>query len=205
MVCNRNNIIFATTTIFMIPLIILSSIILSTKIKTENLEKIIDTPQSQSDCYSFTYYFVKEKNTDERYISLNTYLKSLTPLCIVIIVFYSIKIILSLGFALMLEPEMVDGANGMYLCFFDVPGRILSFIPIIVCVILLRVRGYTTKCEVFMNYYEQCSKYYGESFIDNFKDIMRINTLTLCVVIFFVWEVVYHGIIFSVIGCQEPH
>ena len=201
MVCNRNNIIFATTTIFMIPLIILSSIILSTKIKTENLEKIIDTPQSQSDCYLFTYYFVKEQNTDERYISLNTYLKSLTPLCIVIIVFYSLKIILSFIFTRLLIQEMVE-ANTLYICFFYIPARIITFIPIIVCVILLRIRGYTTKCEVFMNFYEQCSKYYGESFIDNFKDIMRINTLTLCVVILFVLEVVYHGIIFSVILCK---
>ena len=78
--CNKNSIIFITTVIFMIPLIVLSSLILRTKIETENLEKIIDTPQSQSDCYLFTYYFVKEQNTDERYISLNTYLKSLTPL-----------------------------------------------------------------------------------------------------------------------------
>ena len=110
--------------------------------------------------------------------------------------------ILSIGFSCFLESEMTDGANAMYLCYFDVPARILSFIPIIVCVILLRVRGYTTKCEVFMNFYEQCSKYYGENFIDNFKGIMRINTITLCVVIFFVWEVVYHGIIFSVIVSQ---
>ena len=200
--CNKNSIIFTTTVIFMIPLIVLSSLILRTKIETENLEKIIDNPQSQSDCYELTYSFVKEHNTDERYISLNTYLKSLTPVCIVIIVFYSIKMILSIGFSCFLESEMTDGANAMYLCYFDVPARILSFIPIIVCVILLRVRGYTTKCEVFMNFYEQCSKYYGESFIDNFKGIMRINTLTLCVVIFFVWEVVYHGIIFAFIVFQ---
>ena len=201
MVCGRDNILLATTVFFMIPLIVLSSLILSTKIKTENLEKIIDTPQSQSDCYLFTYYFVKEQNTDERYISLNTYLKSLTPLCIVIIVFYSLKIILSFIFTRLLIQEMVE-ANTLYICFFYIPARIITFIPIIVCVILLRIRGYTTKCEVFMNFYEQCSKYYGESFIDNFKDIMRINTLTLCVVILFVWEVVYHGIIFSVILCK---
>ena len=201
MVCGRDNILLATTVFFMIPLIVLSSLILSTKIKTENLEKIIDTPQSQSDCYLFTYYFVKEQNTDERYISLNTYLKSLTPLCIVIIVFYSLKIILSFIFTRLLIQEMVE-ANTLYICFFYIPARIITFIPIIVCVILLRIRGYTTKCEVFMNFYEQCSKYYGESFIDNFKDIMRINTLTLCVVILFVCEVVYHGIIFSVILCK---
>ena len=201
MVCGRDNILLATTVFFMIPLIVLSSLILSTKIKTENLEKIIDTPQSQSDCYLFTYYFVKEQNTDERYISLNTYLKSLTPLCIVIIVFYSLKIILSFIFTRLLIPEMVE-ANTLYICFFYIPARIITFIPIIVCVILLRIRGYTTKCEVFMNFYEQYSKYYGESFIDNFKDIMRINTLTLFVVILFVWEVVYHGIIFSVILCK---
>ena len=201
MVCGWDNILLATTVFFMIPLIVLSSLILSTKIKTENLEKIIDTPQSQSDCYLFTYYFVKEQNTDERYISLNTYLKSLTPLCIVIIVFYSLKIILSFIFTRLLIQEMVE-ANTLYICFFYIPARIITFIPIIVCVILLRIRGYTTKCEVFMNFYEQCSKYYGESFIDNFKDIMRINTLTLCVVILFLWEVVYHGIIFSVILCK---
>ena len=201
MVCGWDNILLATTVFFMIPLIVLSSLILSTKIKTENLEKIIDTPQSQSDCYLFTYYFVKEQNTDERYISLNTYLKSLTPLWIVIIVFYSLKIILSFIFTRLLIQEMVE-ANTLYICFFYIPARIITFIPIIVCVILLRIRGYTTKCEVFMNFYEQCSKYYGESFIDNFKDIMRINTLTLCVVILFLWEVVYHGIIFSVILCK---
>ena len=201
MVCGWDNILLATTVFFMIPLIVLSSLILSTKIKTENLEKIIDTPQSQYDCYLFTYYFVKEQNTDERYISLNTYLKSLTPLCIVIIVFYSLKIILSFIFTWLLIQEMVE-ANTLYICFFYIPARIITFIPIIVCVILLRIRGYTTKCEVFMNFYEQCSKYYGESFIDNFKDIMRINTLTLCVFILFVWEVVYHGIIFSVILCK---
>ena len=149
----------------------------------------------------FTYYFVKEQNTDERYISLNTYLKSLTPLCIVIIVFYSLKIILSFIFTRLLIQEMVE-ANTLYICFFYIPARIITFIPIIVCVILFRIRGYTTKCEVFMNFYEQCSKYYGESFIDNFKDIMRINTLTLCVVILLVLEVVYHGIIFSVILCK---
>ena len=187
----------------MIPLIVLSSLILSTKIKTENLEKIIDAPHNPSDCYDLTYSFVKEQNTDERYISLNTYLKSLTPLCIVIIVFYSIKIIFTLCFSGIIEPDMMDGANGMYLCYMDVPARIISFIPIIVCVIvLLRTRGYTTNCEVFMNYYEQCSIYYGDDFIDNFKGIMIINTLTLCAVILFVWEVVYHGIVFSVIVCQ---
>ena len=106
----------------MIPLIVLSSLILSTKIKTENLEKIIDTPQSQSDCYLFTYYFVKEQNTDERYISLNTYLKSLTPLCIVIIVFYSLKIILSFIFTRLLIQEMVE-ANTLYICFFYIPQQ----------------------------------------------------------------------------------
>ena len=42
--CNKNNAFFVTTVIFMIPLIVLSSLILSTKIKTENLEKIIDAP-----------------------------------------------------------------------------------------------------------------------------------------------------------------
>ena len=101
----------------------------------------------------FTYYFVKEQNTDERYISLNTYLKSLTPLCIVIIVFYSLKIILSFIFTRLLIQEMVE-ANTLYICFFYIPARIITFIPIIVCVILLRIRGYTTKCEVswiFMN------------------------------------------------------
>ena len=46
MVCGWDNILLATTVFFMIPLIVLSSLILSTKIKTENLKKIIDTPQS---------------------------------------------------------------------------------------------------------------------------------------------------------------
>ena len=96
-----------------------------------------------------------------------------------------------------------DGWSKWYVfMLYDVPARIISFIPIIVCVILLRTRGYTTNWEVFMNYYEQCSIYYGDDFIDNFKGIMIINTLTLCAVILFVWEVVYHGIVFSVIVCQ---
>ena len=121
--CNKNNAFFVTTVIFMIPLIVLSSLILSTKIKTENLEKIIDAPHNPSDCYDLTYSFVKEQNTDERYISLNTYLKSLTPLCIVIIVFYSIKIIFTLCFSGIIEPDMMDGVKWYVFMLYGCPSK----------------------------------------------------------------------------------
>ena len=160
--CNKNNAFFVTyfyDTSY-------CSFISYVEYKNKNRKFRKNNRCSPSDCYDLTYSFVKEQNTDERYISLNTYLKSLTPLCIVIIVFYSIKIIFTLCFSGIIEPDMMDWANGMYLCYMDVPARIISFIPIIVCVILLRTRGYTTNCEVFMNYYEQCSIYYGDDFID---------------------------------------
>ena len=199
--CPCKNLCYASIIIFIIPLIVLSSLILSINIETENLEKIIDTPQNQSDCYEFTYSFIKDQSTDERYISLNSYLQSLKPLCIVIIVFYSLKTIYTPIFSCIVEQDNRDSANGMYVCFIDAPARIISFIPIIVCVILLRIRGYTTKCQAFMDYYEECSKYYGSNFVDNFKSIMRINTFTLCIVILFVWEVVYHLIIALLMLC----
>ena len=46
-----------------------------------------------------------------------------------------------------------------------------------------------------MNYYELCSLNYGGNFKDNFSGIMKIKTFTLCVVILFVWEIIYHLII----------
>ena len=80
--------------------------------------------------------------------------------------------------------------------FCDIPIRIIFFIPSIVGGILLRIRNYTDNCEAFMNYYELCSLSYGDDFKDNFRGIMKINAYTLCVVILFVWEIIYHLIIF---------
>ena len=77
----------------------------------------------------------------------------------------------------------------------DFLARIISFIPVIVCVILLRVRSYTKKCEVFMDYYNLCSSYYGDSFKNTFSNIMNIKIYTLLIVILFVLEIIYHAII----------
>ena len=131
-----NNIRYLSTIIFMIPPIVLSSIILSINIKTSNLEYIINSSDEfSSECYNLTYSFINQQNIDERYLSLDSYLTSFKSVCIVIIVFYTLKIIYTPFFAMMLEREMTDGANGMYLIYFALPARILFFIPLNVCVI----------------------------------------------------------------------
>ena len=193
---HRNNKLYLSIIIFMIPPIVLSAIILSARIKASNLENIISSPEPiLSECYNLTYSFINEQNSDKNYISLHSYLKSFLPLCIVIIIAYVIKIFFSIYFASILEEEMVDGANGMYLIYIDAPARILSFIPLIVCVIILIVRSFTINSEVFMNYYNLCSDYYGDSFRNSFSSIMNIRIYTLLVVILFVWETIYHAII----------
>ena len=200
---HKNNICYLTTIIFMLPLIVLSSIILSVNIKTSNLETIIySSDEISSECYNLTYSFIFKQSSDERYLSLDSYLSSFISVCIVIIVTFILKIIFSAIFAMLIEEEMVDGANCMYLFYIDSPARILSFIPGLVCVILLRIRSYTDNCEAFMNYYDLCSAYYGENFKNNFSSIINVKTYTLCVVIFFVWEIIYHGIIGLYISCQ---
>ena len=196
MALNRNNICYLSIILFIIPPIVFSAIILSVKIKASNLESIISSPeQISSECYNLTYSFINEQKSDENFLSLNSYLKSFTPLCIVIIIAYTIKIFYSAYFSMILEGGRKDGANGMYLFYIDTPARILSCIPLIVCVILLRIRSYTKNCEVFMNYYNLCSDYYGDSFKNSFSNIMSIRTYTLYIVILFVWEIVYHAII----------
>ena len=100
-----------------------------------------------------------------------------------------------------IEEENDDEGNCL-LFYIDSPARILFFIPGLVCVILLRIRSYTDNYEAFMNYYELCSAYYGENFKNNFSAIINVKTYTLCVVIFFVWEIICHGIIVSYITCQ---
>ena len=104
---------------------------------------------------------------------------------------------------MVIEEEMTDEANKMYLFYIASPVRILAFIPSIVCVILLRIRSYTDNCEQFMNYYNLCLPEYGENFKNNFSDIMNIKTYTLCVLIFFVWEIVYNVLIMLFIGAQN--
>ncbi len=54
---------------------------------------------------------------------------------------YTLKIVHCGFFSTMLEEEMADGANGMYLFYFSTPARILLFIPSIVCVILLQKKA----------------------------------------------------------------
>ena len=201
---HKNNIAYLTLVLFMLPLIILPSIILNVDIETTNLENIISSSDNKtSECYNLTYSFIYQQNSDERYISLKSYLRSFISVCIVIIIAYSLKIMFSINFAFLIERGMRDGANGMYLFFIAGPVRILAFIPSIVCVILLRIRSYTDNCEQFMNYYNLCLPEYGENFKNNFSDIMNIKTYTLCVLIFFVWEIVYNVLIMLFIGAQN--
>ena len=192
-----NNICYLTIILFIIPLIVLPSIILSVKIETSNLESIIKSPMQYSSlCYNQTYSFINEQESDERYLSLHSYLKSFKSVYIVIIITYSIKIIFSICFGLIIEGGMTGDGNAMYLFCFDLPSRILSFIPLIVCVILLRSRSNTENCEAFINYYELCSQVYGDDFKNNFSSIMDIKTYTFWVLILFIVEIVYHAIIF---------
>ena len=94
---HENNIRYLSTIIFMIPPIILSFIILSINIKTSNLESIIKSSDDFSgECFNQTYGFIYHQNTDERYLSLDSYLTSFISVCVTIIVFYSLKIIFSI-------------------------------------------------------------------------------------------------------------
>ena len=88
----------------MIPPIVLSSIILSVNIKISNLENIINSSyEFSSECYNLTYSFIYQQNKDERYLSLDSYLTSFISVCLVIIVFYTLKIIYTPFFTMMLE------------------------------------------------------------------------------------------------------
>ena len=191
----------------MIPLIVIPSIILSINIKTSNLETIIKySEEYSSECYNLTFNFIYNQNADERYLSLDSYLTSFISVCIVIIVSYSLNIIYTAIFSTLLVDDVDDEeASNLYaLLFCDTPIRIIFFIPSIVGVILLRIRNYTDNCEAFMNYYELCSLNYGDDFKDNFNGIMKIKAYTLCVVILFVWEIIYHLIIFLFIYFKPP-
>ena len=121
-----NNICYLTIILFIIPLIVLPSIILSVKIETSNLESIIKSPMQYSSlCYDQTYSFINEQESDERYLSLHSYLKLFTPVWIAIIIIYVIKIIVSVCFLLILKEDKREYLNEIYLCFCDIPGRIL--------------------------------------------------------------------------------
>ena len=192
---NKRNICYISITIFMIPIIVLSFIILSVDIKTSNLESIISSPKQYSAlCYNQTYSFINEQNSDERYLSLHSYLKSFTPVCIVIIVVYFIKIIVTFFTGMTFVEYNSDGANGMYCLMFDVPGRILTFIPSIVCVIILMIRSSTKNCESFMYYYDLCSPVYGDDFKNNFSNIMNIKIYIISTLVLFIVEIIYHYI-----------
>ena len=87
---HKYNICYLTSIIFMIPLIVIPSIILSINIKTSYLETIIKSSgEYSSECYNLTYSFIYNQNTDERYLSLDSFLTSFISVCIVIIVSYS--------------------------------------------------------------------------------------------------------------------
>ena len=192
---NRNNKLYLSIIIFIIPLIVLPIIILTVKIPTSDLKNIISSDNDLSECYNLTYSFIYNQKSDENYSSLHSYLKSFISVCIVIIIIYFLKIIYTPCFAFVLAEDMDYGYNLMLLLYGDFPARIISFIPVIVCVILLRVRSYTKKCEVFMDYYNLCSSYYGDSFKKTFSNIMNIKIYTLLIVILFVLEIIYHAIL----------
>ena len=192
---NKKNICYISITIFMIPIIVFSFIILSVDIKTSNLESIISSPKQYSAlCYNQTYSFINEQNSDERYLSLHSYLKSFTPVCIVIIVVYFIKIIITFCTGMIFEAYNRDGVNGMYCFYIGGPGRILTFIPSIVCVIILMIRSSTKNCELFMYYYDLCSPVYGDDFKNNFSNIMNIKIYIISTLVLFIVEIVYHYI-----------
>ena len=127
---HKNNIAYLTLVLFMLPLIILPSIILilNVNIETSNLENIISSSDNKtSECYNLTYSFIYQQNSDERYLSLKSYLRSFISVCIVIIIVYSLKIIFSINFAFLIEKGMRDGANAMYLFYIASPARILFY------------------------------------------------------------------------------
>ena len=200
---NRNNKLYLSIIIFIIPLIVLPIIILTVKIPTSDLKNIISSDNDLSECYNLTYSFIYNQKSDENYSSLHSYLKSFISVCIVIIIIYFLKIIYTPCFAFNLAEDMDYGYNLMLLLYGDFPARIISFIPVIVCVILLRIRSYTKNCEVFMDYYNLCSSYYGDSFKNTFSNIMNIRTYTLSVVILSALEFIYHTIIFFAIFFQK--
>ena len=181
----------------MVPLIVLSAIILNTDIKTSDLKNIIiSSDEFSSNCYNLTLSFIKEQNSDERYKSLDSYLKSLEPVCIALIVFYSITIFFSAITGMFLkESQRLDITNLLIILYSNIPVRIILLISSITCITILRIRSYTDNCEVFMNYYELCSAYYGDNFKNNFSNIINVKTYTLCIIILFVWDIVYYAII----------
>ena len=199
--CNKNNAFFVTTVIFMIPLIVLSSLILSTKIKTENLEKIKDAPHNPSHCYNLTYSF--EKRAKYRWK--------------IYIIKYIFKII---NTSLYSYYSILFYKNNFYTLFFwnywtrydwwskwyvfmlyGCPSKNYIFYSNnSLCNIIKNQRIYNKLRSVHELLWTMFHILW-DNFIDNFKGIMIINTLTLCAVILFVWEVVYHGIVFSVIVC----
>ena len=199
---NKRNICYISITIFMIPIIVLSFIILSVDIKTSNLESIISSPKQYSAlCYNQTYSFINEQNSDERYLSLHSYLKSFTPVCIVIIVVYFIKIIVTFFTGMTFVEYNIDEDNAMYCAMYDVPGRILTFIPSIICVIILMIRSSTKNCESFMYYYDLCSPVYGDDFKNNFSNIMNIKIYIISTLVLFIVEIIYHYIAIFCILC----
>ena len=196
---DRNSKAYLSIILFIIPIIVLSAVILSVKIETSNLKNIISSHDKfSSECYNLTYSFINEKNSDKNYISLHSYLKSFQGPCTVIIIIFSIKIFYTIFFTSILE-NMIWGYKDICLIYVDVPGRIISFIPVIICIILLGIRIDRDNCEVFMNYYNLCSAYYGDNFKKNFANIMNIIIYAICIAIIFVLEIIYHAFIFKYI------
>ena len=105
----------------------------------------------------------------------------------------------------MLAENMAGGYNAMILLYVDVPGRIISFIPVIICIILLGIRIDRDNCKVFMDYYNLCSAYYGDNFKKNFASIMNIRIYAICVAIIFALEIICHAFIFKYILDQDDY
>ena len=200
---NRNNILYVIIIIFIIPSIVLTSIILSSKIEVSNLESnIISHEQNKTECYNLTYNFINNKQSNKIYLSLDSYLESFLVPCIVIIVAYSAKIIFTAFFGLILECSK-DGIHPFCLCIFELPARLIFFVPLIVFIVILRIRSNIEFCQDFIDYYNFCSDELGDNFKYSFSNIMNISTYTLWIIILFVLEIIYHGIIFCYIGIRS--
>ena len=67
---NRNNKLYLSIIIFIIPLIVLPIIILTVKIPTSDLKNIINSDNDLSECYNLTYSFIYKQKSDENYSSI---------------------------------------------------------------------------------------------------------------------------------------
>ena len=148
---NINNYLYLGTILFMIPLIIFPFIILSKKIDTSNLQNILALNKNvSSECYKFTYSFIYESKSDKNYLSLESYLDSLTISCIVLIIIYFIRIIFSFCLGNSFASTPIDGGNGMFIAYICLPFSLIALIPISICISKLNKRSLHENCELFI-------------------------------------------------------